>query len=152
MTEPTANREIRYIIDPTEEFRGSIYNSMTNGIVDHSQGLNFEDYKRINEMPQLISIDVDTFRAEYFEPYLKRMQGPWVEITEEQFEQALNCLPPKKWKQGPIEHFFIGECTTYTLYGCYVSHKASGKYYSALRDIYLTSEEIIQDFLNQTNQ
>lgn len=31
----------------------------------------------------------------------------WKEITEEEYERALNVLPPKKWKLGG---FYIGEC------------------------------------------
>lgn len=81
------------------------------------------------------------FKAVTWEEYLKLQRDKWLskeptEITKEDFENALEVLPPKKWIQNErYSMFFIGECTTMTFYGQYLHDKVSGKYYTALTDI-----------------
>ena len=56
--------------------------------------------------------------------------------TEEEYDYALNVLPPKCWIQNErYSMFFIGECTTMTYYRQYLYDKVSGKYYTVLADI-----------------
>jgi len=64
----------------------------------------------------------------------------WKEITEEEYERALNILPPKKWHDGG---FYIGECYSGSLYGFY--QKFNGKYYTSLQSIYTKREEILEN-------
>lgn len=81
------------------------------------------------------------FKAVDWEEYQKLQREKWLskepkEITREDYDYALNVLPPKKWIQNErFSMFFIGECTTMTFYGQYLYDKVSGKYYTALTDI-----------------
>ena len=81
------------------------------------------------------------FEAVTLEEYVKRQREKWLskepkEITMEEYDYALNVLPPKVWIQNErYSMFFIGECTTMTYYGQYLYDKVSGKYYTALTDI-----------------
>ena len=82
------------------------------------------------------------FEAITWEEYVKRQREKWLskepkEITREEYDCALNVLPPKVWIQNErYSMFFIGECTTMTYYGQYLYDKVSGKYYTALTDMY----------------
>ena len=82
------------------------------------------------------------FRAVTWKEYCKLQREKWLskepkEITREEYNEALNVLPPKCWIQNErYSMFFIGECTTMTFYGQYLYDKVSGKYYTALTDIY----------------
>lgn len=81
------------------------------------------------------------FKAVTWEEYEKLQREKWLskeprEITEEEYEYALNVLPPKGWIHNErYSMFFIGECTTMTFYGQYLYDKANGKYYYAMADI-----------------
>lgn len=112
-----------------------------------------ERYKQLLEeapnMSELWSRELETcqhilasgFEAVTWEEYEKRQREKWLskepkEITREDYDYALNVLPPKKWIQNErFSMFFIGECTTMTFYGQYLYDKVSGKYYTALTDI-----------------
>ncbi len=82
------------------------------------------------------------FRAVTWDEYEELQREKWLskepkEITQKEFDDALNVLPPKCWIQNErYSMFFIGECTTMSYYGQYLYDKASGKYYTALTDIY----------------
>lgn len=82
------------------------------------------------------------FEAITFEEYVKREREIWLskepkEITLEEWDYALNVLPPKKWiRNERYSQFFIGECTTMTFYGQYIKDFSTGKCYYALADVY----------------
>lgn len=82
------------------------------------------------------------FEAITFEECYKRDRERWLskeptEISEKDYNYALEVLPPKNWtKNDRYSMFFIGECTTATFYGQYLYDKQTGKYYTALTDIY----------------
>ena len=81
------------------------------------------------------------FRAVSFEEYQeierqKFMDTEAKEITEEQFDDALNVLPPVNWIQtDTLSMFHIAEADTGTLHGQYLHDKTNGKYYFAVTDI-----------------
>ena len=81
------------------------------------------------------------FRAVTWEEYKKLQREKWLskepkEITQEEYDYALNVLPPKKWHNNErYSMFFIGECTTMSFFGQYLYNKATGKYYYAMADI-----------------
>jgi hypothetical protein len=84
---------------------------------------------------------VSGFRSVTWDEYKELQREKWLskepkEITQKEFDYALNVLPPKCWIQNErFSMFFIGECTTMTYYSQYLYDKASGKYYTALTDI-----------------
>jgi len=81
------------------------------------------------------------FRAVTWDEYKKLQREKWLskepkEITEEDYDYALNVLPPKGWIQNErYSMFFIGECYTMSFYNQYLYDKVSGKYYTALTDL-----------------
>lgn len=81
------------------------------------------------------------FKAVAWDEYCKLQREKWLskepeEITKEEYDYALNVLPPKNWVWNErYSMFFIGECTTMTFYGQYLYDKISKKYYTALTDI-----------------
>jgi hypothetical protein len=85
-----------------------------------------ERYPQAVEMPmgkamELISIKED-------KEYLK----DWKEITEERFNDMLECLPPEKWERNALGQMFR-MCEYYT--GNITSHFAeiNGRYFEAKR-------------------
>lgn len=77
------------------------------------------------------------------EEYETNLCNDWKQITEEEYERALNILPPKQWYNGG---FYIGECYSGTLYGFY--QKMNGKFYTSLQSIYTKREEILENLTN----
>ena len=81
------------------------------------------------------------FRAVTFEEYQeierqKYMDTEAKEITEKQFDDALNVLPPVNWIcTDTLSMFHISEADTGTLHGQYLHDKTNGKYYFAVTDI-----------------
>lgn len=81
------------------------------------------------------------FKAVTFEEYHKLQREKWLskeakEITAEDYEYALNVLPPKHWiRNERYSMFFIGECTTMSYFGQYLYDKQTGKYWCATTDI-----------------
>ena len=70
----------------------------------------------------------------------KNQCNNWKEITEEEYENAMNVLPPKKWQHGG---FFMGECFCGSLYSFY--QEWSGKYYTSLQSIHTDRNEILEN-------
>jgi hypothetical protein len=136
-----------YIINP-ETFSGTVLNTMPIAppkmiphTYVHDTDLTFQQYKD-QHGGKLIALDWDTFYAEYYAPHLKGLCKPFSETTEEQYWDGLECLPPKRWtKFDGGEFFFVGECYTASLYTCYV--RKGDKYYTALRDIYTDTNDLI---------
>jgi len=136
-----------YIIDPNH-FKGQIINTMssTEGTpmyVDYMDKLTtLEDYKLQEGNADLVSLTWGEFEKDYYRPYLNSICKPFQEVTEKEFREALECLPPKRWtKEGNREFFFIGECTTAYLYVCYV--RDSENYFTALRSIHTPKEDLL---------
>lgn len=63
----------------------------------------------------------------------------WKEITEEEYENALNILPPLKWCDGG---FFMSEFYTGMITSFYQAF--NGKYYTSLQSIDTPRSEIIK--------
>jgi hypothetical protein len=149
--------DMLYIIDKTEKFTGSVINTMPFVNVNTRYGADIllhtyvhnstsdtfgkmqEEYKG-----NLIAITWEQLYENYVRPYLIEMQEDFVETTEENFNDMLECVPPKRFtysRGGKYSYFFVGECYTYDLYQCYV--RKDGKYYTALRSITTTEEDIL---------
>ena len=64
------------------------------------------------------------------------VDGEIKEVTEEQFNDALDVLPPLKWCTiDGIEMFCISEMTDSTYTAQYAHNKHNGKYYCATVDV-----------------
>ena len=71
------------------------------------------------------------------------MCGQWKEVTEQEYEDALNVLPPKRYANGG---FFMGECYSGSLYSFY--QEINGKFYTSLQKIYTPRPEILENLNN----
>ena len=74
------------------------------------------------------------------EAFQKDACGHWKEITEEEYNDALDILPPLKWYNGG---FYMMEAYMGTIHGFY--QKYLGKFYTCLEDIRRNRTEIIND-------
>lgn len=73
----------------------------------------------------------------------KNLIGKWKEITEEEYNDALNVLPPVAWYDGG---FFISERYTSNISDFY--QKYNGKYYTSLQRWSTKREDIIKSLLD----
>ena len=142
------------LIDPLN-FKGSIISTVRNGFVDHTNrgdgNLLLEDYLRERNISSYELLTWEDFDVRYNEPYLLSLQGAWKEISEEKYQDMMECLPPKRWKDlsERINLFFVGECYTATLYTACIHDRATDRFYSALRSICTSGDDLLTDFLTQ---
>lgn len=116
-------------------------------------GLTLEEYLERKNNPNLVVTTWEIFEENIYKPYLASLQGNFEEITEDQWEYNLGCVPPKKWhnvEQG-INVFWVGECYTANLYKlciCLTNGKKQ-RYFTALRAITLNDEKIKEQLKEQ---
>lgn len=81
------------------------------------------------------------FEVITFEEYIKREKQKYLnkeprEITEDEYNYALNVLPPYLWENnGSYSMFFISEATHLSFHSQYIYVKLTGKYYTAIADV-----------------
>ena len=129
------NEIFKYIIDGKKEFRGVVENEIReDGIVCYTDNLNFEEYKRSVNNPDLIVIDQKQLDDMIYKYKRSRMKV-FEEITEEEFYDKYECLPPRriKKKDGAFSFFMGGGALELTLQNFYFKYK--GKYYYGIRDL-----------------
>ena len=90
---------IEYVISKTN-FSGSAEAILKNGVGIYSKKTK-ADYLAAG-----FAVVDQHGLTEAFNAFADRICGMWVEITEEQYEYALNVLPPEQWFNGG---FFISE-------------------------------------------
>lgn len=141
-----AEETIRYVLDP-DCFTGRIVTTFSDGIHDdYEKGKTLEDVRRRENNGSLEAVCKKEFEAmwERWESYL---QGPFREITEEQYWYWLECVPPLRHRNGS---FFVSEGYTGSLHQfCF---KRDGRYFTALRSKRLSNAELdsqIDEFLNK---
>ncbi len=74
------------------------------------------------------------------------MCGDWKEETAEQYEYALNVLPPMGWKNGG---FFISEADTSNIHAFHQEH--NGRFYTSLQRTSTPRTEILESLKNFIN-
>jgi hypothetical protein len=142
------------LIDPLN-FKGSIISTVRNGRVDytnHGDGnLLLEDYLRERNISSYELLTWEDFDVKFEQPYLISLQRPWRLMSEKEYWDALECLPPIRWKDlsERVNLFFVGECYTATLYTACIHDRATDRYYSALRSICTSGDDLLNDFLIQ---
>jgi hypothetical protein len=135
-------------------FTGNAQNFVKDGLV--SMGLNkgatFGEYCKQRPESKFELVSWDKFN----ELHEKHFERPFTECTEEQFDDALECLPPLKlhWINQRYNVFYLGECYSGLFYSLYIFDKVTGKYYSGLKKITLTDPQIVdiyeREILNKT--
>jgi hypothetical protein len=145
--------EYLYIVDPAN-FTGHALNTMPfvekstrHGMelvdqtyVHYHKWLTFEEYNKQHD-GRLLALTWDEFNTQFYSAHLKGLCKEFKPISKEDFWDALECLPPKRWtRTSTSEFFFLGECFTANLYSCFV--RKGENYFSALRPINTPDEEI----------
>ena len=148
-----------YIFDP-QNFKGQVLNTMPfveknhpNGehllnhtYVDHTDGMTFKAYNEANG-GNLQALTWDEFWP-ILENYNKTAYiKPFVEISEEQYYDWLECLPPCKWHDldSRFNSFFISEALTHDLHQFCIKDKKEGKYYAGTRSRFITDSELLAE-------
>lgn len=73
----------------------------------------------------------------------------WVEISEDDYMDALECLPPQKWQTVDGVNFFqMSEHTTGNITAHYAVHK--GKYYTAHRRTSAKYEDLAKEIKGES--
>lgn len=136
MTKEENNNTFRYVVTPFR-FTGAVITSMSDGIHnDYDKGETLDMLRERYKNPWLITVTVEEIHAMIIK-YQTSLQTPFEEITEHRYWDLLGCVPPKRQRSGS---FFVGEAYYGSIYRfCF---ELDGKYYSALRDIRLTDEEL----------
>jgi len=146
--------EIRYIIDKEKGFQGYVENTIgENGIVHYTDYLNFEEYVKQKGNRNLIIINSRELEEE-IKKYKKSQMEEFKEITEKEFYDLYECLPPMRLKtRNGAFSFFISEAWNLTLHTfCF---QYGDKYYKGIRDILQTDEELgneIKEFINKITE
>jgi hypothetical protein len=79
--------------------------------------------------------------------YLENMQGPWVEIDEERYDDMLDVMPPFRLTQeSGIQFFFMSEGYSWSLFLAFIHDQKTNKYYEAMRDARKPVAEIIAEY------
>lgn len=126
----------KYVIDP-DNFEGVVVTSMRDGVHnDYHKGETLEDIRARDNNPNLIAVSWEDL-VPHVKKYHDSLQGEFEEITEEEYYNLLNCLPPARWKGT---RFFLCEGYTGSLHK--MCFKLGDKCYAALRSIKLTDEAI----------
>jgi hypothetical protein len=152
-----------YIYDP-KTFKGTILTScpfvdltkpdgktLLNATVLHySDGLTFAQYNE-QHGGGLIAQTWDEFWPVLEKYNTETYVKPWREITEEQYYDSLECLPPCKWHDlnNRFNSFFISEAWTADLHSFCIKDRKTGKYYSATRSRFISDSDLIKDLISQ---
>lgn len=140
----------KYVIEK-DNFKGFVITSLNN------EGRSHYTDKTIKEMQQEYESELITITDEelnlVIKEYENSLQNDWQEISEEDYYDMLECLPPMNWRTitPGVNVFCISEGYYGSLHSHYLklSNKEGVKYYSALRCIYTTTnEQILQQIKN----
>jgi hypothetical protein len=155
-----------YIYDPAN-FKGHCLNScpfvdlkhpngqdlLNSTYVHYLEGVTFAEYNK-RHGGNLIAQTWDEFfiMLEKYnrETYIK----PWKELTEEQYWDALECLPPCKWHDlnKRFNSFYISEAYTSDLHSFCIKDRKTGKYWQAIRSRFISDADLINDLVNQLGE
>lgn len=113
----------------SKDFHGSAYSVLTND----EQKTKVEEYRAAG-YDVLTSSEFDAL----MEKWERSLCGDWKEITEQEYDDMLNILPPLKWYDGG---FFSSEAFAGTLHSFY--QRLDGKYYTSLQSIHEKRDVIL---------
>ena len=113
----------------SKDFHGNAYSVLTND----EQKSKADEYR---------AAGYDILTASEFDALMENWErslcGDWKEITEQEYDDRLNILPPLKWYDVG---FFCSEAFCGTLHSFY--QKLCSKYYTSLQSIFADRNEII---------
>lgn len=123
----------QYVVD-LKTYKGTVHALLVNGVCAQNNKT-AEDFKAEG---YTILNDAAYFALE--DEYCNSICGKWSEVTEEEYKDALNCLPPLRFTGGC---FFIAEATHGDVHSFYCKH--SGSYYTSLQRLSYKTEDILAE-------
>ncbi|TFU92317.1 hypothetical protein E4T81_12060 [Barnesiella sp. WM24] len=137
---------MKYIIDPTIPFEGTVVTSMSDDIHSDYGGETLEALKKAKDNPNLIAVTPERVAELVNEHRAMLNKAPFEEIDEERYYDVMDCLPPARMLHNA---FFVGECYQYDLYPfCF---KIGGRFFEGRRAISTPKEVLyteIKDFFD----
>ncbi len=97
---------MKYVIDPTQLFDGSVIISMADGVHCSYTGRTIEQLRKDHDNRCLQVIGEEALRNLYLDYEDRLHNGPVEEIDEETYDYSYNCLPPAR---NMTNMFFVGE-------------------------------------------
>ena len=135
---------IKGVTPTTVDYSGYLYNNK-------GADLTLEQYRALKQNPNLITVTADEF-YEIRKKFEKSLEGEFTEETEEQYYDALECLPPCKWHDldDRFNTFYISEGITGSLHSFHIKDRKTGKYYTALRSMFIKDNDLLNDIKTKT--
>ena len=127
--------DYRYVVDPTN-YTGGIITSMPDGVHCYYYGRTIEEL-RIEENNPNLQVVTNRELYELDVAFKKSLQGPFEEITEEEYYYHIGCVPPI-FRKG--FGFFVSEPFYQPIHRFCFCTKT--KFYSGLRSLHITNEEL----------
>ena len=150
-----------YIINHTN-FKGNVLNTMPfvhkdakngkdilNKTYVHYTDQTFEEYNKEHNN-ELIALTFDEFYPIYDQYNKSAFCKDWKEISKDQYDDLLNCLPPCKWHDlsNRFNSFYIMEAYTADIHTFCIKDRKTGKYYSANRSRFITDTDLLNELQN----
>lgn len=129
------NEQLKFIID-SRFFRGTCITSMYDGIHSDYGGETLDELKVRENNPFLIAVSDNTINK-MIRIYEKSLCGPFSEITEEDYYDSMDVLPPIRLKRNS---FFVGEPYYGSLYP--FRFTICGRYFKGLRSVRTPQAEL----------
>ena len=116
--------------------------------------MSLREYLQERKISNYHLLEWDDFYEIYYNSYHKKLSSkPFIEISQEAYFEALECLPPMRWHNAisGVNIFFIEEAFTADLHDSYVctNNGRVKKYYSALRSKFMTDAELLEQLKTQ---
>lgn len=123
-------------------FKGYAHTFIKSGKISYSQCTSLEEYKHKENNQNLVFVSWEDFHEMHRELYTV----PFTEITEESYENMLNCLPPMQWHDlSPRFNIFLcSEAMSAQFHGAYVYDRENKKYYSGQIDRFMSDENVLK--------
>ena len=104
---------MKYVIETSRQFDGCIYTSMRDGIHSDYGGETIDEIRQSNPGRTFEVIENDKLN-ELLREYIKTISSdPFQEITEEQYWDYMECVPPARSGRN---WFFLGEAYNYDVH------------------------------------
>lgn len=129
------NEQIKFIVD-SRFFRGTLITSMYDGIHSDYGGETLEELKISENNPFLIAVSDNTINK-MIRIYEKSLCGSFSEISEEDYYDSMDVLPPIRLKRNS---FFVGEPYYGSLYP--FRFTTCGRYFKGLRSVRTPQAEL----------
>lgn len=128
---------MKYVIDPTVLFDGSVITSMADGVHCTYTGLTIEQLREKYNNPCLQIVGEESIRQLYLQYEERLHNGPVEEIDEEAYIYSYECLPPAR---NMRDMFFVGEPYYGNIFPfCF---KAEGRYFRCRKNINTPREQL----------